>query len=189
MEWIRLELVELMRSYSDLMGGILYTGIFLLGIIVVYTFLALRGPKNLTDPTKADLIWLDEGRSTKPFFNQTYKVLGKPDAMYNDRGYITAVEYKSRRGRIHASDITQAKAAALAARGNGYQVKAVMVKTKTTQQVISLPAADTALYDEISDAVEMARTIKQGAKARSAKPELRKCASCAYNASCSDRAA
>src|SRR4051794_13793424 len=68
------------------------------------------------------LIWTDKGKLTKSFYNNDFEVFGKPDFLYREREEIIAVEFKSRFGPVFESDIVQAKAAALAARGDGYKV-------------------------------------------------------------------
>lgn len=140
-------------------------------------------PKNdLYIPGK--LIWVDRGKDTKPFFNSTFKVFGKPDLMYAVRGGALAVEYKSRYGTIYESDIAQAKCAALAARGEGYKVVKILLKTSTQKRYISLPKNDKALFDEIKNFVIVARKAKSGSSLRGT-PENKKCKSCAYKHDCS----
>ena len=181
---------ELLANNWRLIEAFLSLGLIALVLVTgYYLVLSRKHSVSVNGEVAGELIWVDEGRNTKPFFNQAFKVFGKPDAMYNHSGHVTAVEFKSRRGRIHESDITQAKAAALAARGAGYKVESVVVKTRTTHQQIPLPRTDRALYDEIAGHIEAARSIKQGGKARSANPEPKKCASCAHNTSCAHSAA
>lgn len=129
------------------------------------------------------LIWMDKGRSTKPFFNQVFEVLGKPDLMYRVRGGVLAVEYKSRRGPVFKSDVVQAKCAALAARGNGYQVTRLLVKTATSEQYIELPRADKTLFNEIKEYVILTRQAKAGVKMK-AWPNVGKCRGCAFKYDC-----
>ena len=95
------------------------------------------------------LVWTDQGKTTKPFFNNDFKILGKPDLMYKIRSGVLAVEYKSRNGRIYNSDIVQAKSAALAARGTGYHVTKVLICTKNQKQYFELPKQDLTLYKSI----------------------------------------
>ncbi len=132
---------------------------------------------------EGDLIWIDEGRHTKPFFNAPFKVFGKPDAMYRTRAGVLAVEYKSRSGPIFISDVTQAKCAALAARGAGYKITEVLVKTAAIQKRFTLPCSDHDLYREIEKAVVIARRAKNGDAVPSL-PEHRKCQACAYKRDC-----
>ncbi len=132
---------------------------------------------------KGKLIWVDKGKNTKPFFNHTFQILGKPDLMYKVKGGILAVEYKSRKGRYFLSDIIQTQTAALAARANGYNVTQILVKTATTEKYIDLPKKDHDLYEKIMYFVEQARNAKKGA-AVAAEPAKRKCSKCAYSESC-----
>lgn len=135
------------------------------------------------------LIWVDRGRQTKPFFNRQYKVLGKPDLMYQlDEDGVMAVEYKSRNGRIFESDIAQGKAAALAARGAGYDVRHLLVKTSKTEQRFALPQCNDQLYGDIKEFVKCARSAKRG-HVVTAKPQRYKCRTCAYGQSCQSSAA
>lgn len=127
------------------------------------------------------LIWVDKGKSTKPFFNKKFEVLGKPDLMYKIKGGILAVEYKSRKGNIFLSDIIQAKTAALAAR-DSYKVTRILVKTATTQKYFDLPG-DKALFNEIKDYVCAVRNSRKGKKMK-ALPNKFKCRSCAYANDC-----
>jgi len=129
------------------------------------------------------LIWTDEGRKTKPFFNNVHDVLGKPDLMYKIKGGILAVEYKSRKGNIYEGDIVQTKCAALAARGSGYKVIKFLVITATSKQYFDLPRSDKALYKEIEPYVVYTRQSKSGCKLP-ATPDRFKCKSCAFNYKC-----
>jgi hypothetical protein len=159
--------------------------IILFGILVIRRLFGTR-----KDPLGIDgkLIWVDSGRRTKPFFNNQFKILGKPDLMYKlATGGVLAVEFKSRNGRIYDSDVAQAKAAALAARGEGYAVREVMVKTKGTEQRFTLPKADVALHNEIKNFVEYARAAKKGANLKPL-PQVMKCKFCAFGPSCDSRA-
>ena len=130
------------------------------------------------------LVWTDRGKNTKPFFNNYFRVLGKPDLMYKVRSGILAVEYKSRRGRIYTSDIMQARAAALAARGSGYQVIRVLLRTRNQELYIDLPKKDSALFKLIQTNVAVARDAKSG-RSVNPKPTGQKCRGCAYTNSCS----
>jgi len=129
------------------------------------------------------LIWTDHGKNTKSFFNPVFKVFGKPDLMYAVRGGVLAVEYKSRHGTIYESDIVQAMCAALAARGDGYNVIKILLKTSTQERYVSLPKKDKDLYSEIKGFVSIARRAKNGECLPGA-PEEKKCSSCAYKHDC-----
>ena len=132
---------------------------------------------------KGKFIWIDKGRSTKPFFNTTFQVLGKPDLMYRTGQGVLAVEYKSRKGRIYNSDIAQAKSASLAARGEGYEVSKILIKTERDEQYIDLPKSDRSLFEDIKEYVTLARRAKNG-ETMPPDPAVKKCISCAYNNSC-----
>lgn len=161
----------------------------LLAVAVIGYFLMQRLLRGRRNPLGVDgeLIWIDRGRKTKPFFNRQFRVLGKPDLMYRlNSGGVLAVEYKGRQGRIYDSDVVQAKAAALAARGEGYAVRELLVKTKGTEQRFSLAKADGALFNEIRHFVECARSAKKGAELP-ARPLAAKCRTCAFGPSCDSR--
>jgi len=82
--------------------------------------------------------------------------------MYRTKNGILAVEFKSRKGRVFSSDIVQAKCASLAARGAGYKVIEILVKTAREERYITLPRSDTDLFHEIQPKVAMARKAKRG---------------------------
>lgn len=132
---------------------------------------------------EGDLIWIDDGRHTKPFFNGAFKVFGKPDALYRTRAGVVAVEYKSRNGPVFDSDVTQAFCAALAARGEGYRVTQVLIKTSAVQKSFKLPTSDKALFDRIQPAVFNARQAKFGYAVPS-RPEIKKCRGCGFRGDC-----
>lgn len=134
-------------------------------------------------PAQGELIYVDEGPQIKPFFNQHFRVLGKPDAIYQSGGNITAVEYKSRQASVHNSDIVQAMTAALAARGEHYQVTHVLVITKRDRKSIALPKSDKALFDLIKQPVEIVRQIRRGEVGKPS-PSKSRCASCAHYTAC-----
>lgn len=163
----------------------------LLAVFVFYMLVinARRGGthRRPTDPTLGELIWVDEGRHTKPFFNHKFKVLGKPDAIYDKDGRVTTVEFKSRRGPVFDSDRVQALTAALAARADGFNVHETVVKTKTVEESFKLPKDDLALYQMVQPYAETVRNIKRGGTAK-ALPSKAKCSSCAYRSGCADRA-
>jgi CRISPR/Cas system-associated exonuclease Cas4 (RecB family) len=129
------------------------------------------------------LVWIDKGKSTKPFFNNSFAVLGKPDLLYRIPGGILAVEFKGRHGPVFDSDVVQAKAAALAARGSGYRVVRLLLKTMTTEQYLELPKRDDDLYADIAEFVSYTRVAKAGNPVP-ARPGARKCAGCAFKNSC-----
>ena len=107
---------------------LLYSLLALAGISIFINFLRNAFTTKSDLRIKGKLIWVDRGRSTKPFFNRVFEVLGKPDLMYQVFGGVLAVEYKSRKGPVFKSDVVQAKCAALAARGNGYKVIRILPK-------------------------------------------------------------
>lgn len=160
--------------------------------LVIFTayFLILNfrrgGQGKASDPELGELLWIDEGKETKPFFNKTFKIFGKPDAMYVKGGSVTAIEYKSRQGKVHESDIKQALAAALAARAEGYQVRTVRIKTKTDSKDIDLPVSELDHYKLIKTYHEAVLSVKKGHPSK-AIPEANKCFHCAYKAVCSDK--
>lgn len=164
--------------------------IALLGPILFWVFLKIR--RSLLDDGQADnplgipnaeLMYIDEGKQTKPFFNRQFEVLGKPDAMYKTPTGLVAIEYKSRRGSVQDSDVSQALCAALAARGDGHKVYQVIVKTQTDQIEIDLPRSDKELFNRIQQDVAVARSIKHGGTG-SANPHPAKCGSCAHKMDC-----
>tara|TARA_R110002167_G_scaffold204404_1_gene408439 strand:- start:6246 stop:6764 length:519 start_codon:yes stop_codon:yes gene_type:complete len=164
--------------------------VFAFAVLFFVGYLVLRWFKPKKDPLgiNGKLIWVDRGRKTKPFFNKEFRVLGKPDLMYKlASSGVLAVEYKSRKGRIYESDVVQAKTAALAARGDGYRVSQILVKTKGTQQYFNLPASDSALFQEIQQYVAYTRAAKQGINLK-ALPQRYKCKTCAYSQGCESRA-
>lgn len=161
------------------------TVLILAVVIAVVGFRLVKRLGRSRDPLNIDgkLIWIDEGQSTRPFFNHLYGVLGKPDFMYKIKGGVLAVEYKSRKSGVYESDIVQAKCASLAARGNGYRVIKIMVKTGSDTKVISLPGDNQILYNEIKRYIDICRDTKAG-KTAPALPSRRKCRSCAYKYAC-----
>jgi len=158
-----------------------------IAVLVVVVAHHYRGSDNNGLGIKGKLIWTDHGRQTKPFFNRTFEVFGKPDLMYRTKDGILAVEFKSRKGRVFSSDIVQAKCASLAARGAGYKVMEILVKTAREERYITLPQSDTDLFHEIQPKVAMARKAKRGDQVPSF-PERNKCFSCAHNSSCESAA-
>ncbi|EIF42765.1 hypothetical protein DOK_11896 [gamma proteobacterium BDW918] len=130
------------------------------------------------------LIWTDHGRKTKAFRNTRYRVYGKPDLMYRIPAGVKAVEYKHRKGPVHQSDMVQALAASLAARGEGYKVVEILLKTRTEEVSIDLrSSSDEAIYRKISGLSETVRRARSGAPMNS-RPESRKCRNCAYREAC-----
>lgn len=165
-----------------MINSIIFTLIFL-GLLA----LLLKWARNTFGKSKlgidGKLIWTDYGRHTKPFFNPKFEVLGKPDLMYRFSAGVLAVEYKSRNGPIFKSDVTQAKCAALAARGEGFKVVRLLLKTSSKEEYIDLPVSDAALYDDIKDFIFTARQAKNG-RVMPALPTILKCRGCAYKYQC-----
>ena len=139
---------------------------FLIVVTVVFVWINFRRGKPKAIKSKDDLerlgklIWVDESSDTKPFFNQEFKVYGKPDAMYSDGEYISTVEYKSRKSGVKKSDVIQALTAALAARGDGYNVHKVVVVTEGDAKQIEVPKSLAKHYQLVKEYVELARSIK-----------------------------
>ena len=162
---------------------LLYGLLGLAAAALLYNFIRRIARSRSDLGIEGKLIWMDKGRSTKPFFNQVFEVLGKPDLMYRVRGGVLAVEYKSRNGPVFDSDVTQAFCAALAARGEGYRVTQVLIKTSAVQKMFKLPTSDKALFDRIQPAVFNARQAKFGYAVPS-RPEIKKCRSCGFRGDC-----
>lgn len=163
----------------DNMWMILFVAI---AIIWLVSALLRKGPSDELG-IDGELIWVDRGKDTKPFFNHAYRVLGKPDLMYKVDGGILAVEYKSRKRKIYSSDVVQGLTACLAARGQGYKVTSLLIKTDQSDHRIELPKSDKQLYKKVEAHVEMARQAKQG-KRLPAQPSQFKCQYCAYTEVC-----
>jgi len=163
----------------------LYVIAGLILLTIIYKFITWN-KRNKTGSLDIDgtLIWIDNGQQTKPFFNQKYKILGKPDLLYKmNKGGVLAVEYKHRFKNIYNSDIVQAQCAALAARGEGYNVKTILIKTKNSKKYIELPKSDNRLFDLIQEHIIYARKAKSGEYLH-ASPNQYKCRDCAYNSNC-----
>jgi len=162
--------------------------LLLLVVLTIRYFFRKGTPRNNPVGIDGDLIWVDEGKKTKAFFNRTFEILGKPDAMYRTSSGVCAVEYKSRKSGVLDSDIAQAKCAALAARAEGYKVNEIVVITRSERKSVALPRSDSDLFKEIRPLVKTIRDIRRGSKGE-AKPNGGKCFNCAYRSSCSSRAA
>lgn len=154
-------------------------------LVIVAIWLFLTVVRSQRDgEISGKLIWTDHGRKTKAFRNRQYRIFGKPDLMFRVRSGVKAVEYKHRNGPVFRSDIAQALAAALAARGEGYRVTEVLLKTRTQELTIDLgKSSDKDIYNKIK---ENAATVIQARSGKSveAKPEYRKCRGCAYREPC-----
>jgi CRISPR/Cas system-associated exonuclease Cas4 (RecB family) len=130
-------------------------------------------------------IWLDTGRNTKPFYHPKYAIVAKPDAINRVKGQLQAIEYKSRYGPVFQSDIVQVKAAALAARASGYDIRSALVRTSNQSKLIDLPRSDKDLFEDIRPYYEQAKHIKSGKHHLAvASPDPKKCAKCAYYEHC-----
>ena len=153
----------------------------LAGIAIAWRWFTRRTSDDLG--IKGKLVWVDRGKRTKPFFNNKWRVLGKPDLMYRVANGILAVEYKSRKRTIFGSDIVQGLTASLAARGEGFNVTQLLVKTDHAEKYISLPKGDEDLHVLIAEHVQIVRQAKAG-KVLPANPSYYKCIHCAYSQSC-----
>lgn len=164
--------------------------ILLLGAVVVAIFLIVGPhlanglfPKKNALGIPGTIIWTDQGRRTKPFFYRKFGVFGKPDLICRKGNTVLAVEYKSRHRPVYESDIAQALCAALAARGDGYNVTRALIKTSTTERYIDLPRSDQDLYQTIKVYIDLAADAKDGKKMM-ATPNTRKCRACAFRNGC-----
>ena len=164
----------------------LLVAIAVLSILTILFFFFPK-KKNKTG-IPGTLVWTDEGKHVKPFFNRTFQVLGKPDLIHKT-GYkkFLATEYKHRTSNAYNSDIAQAKCAALAARGHGYPITRILIKTQTTSHFYDLPASDSDLYREIEHLVKLVRFAKEGRQLQ-AQPQRFKCNNCAYKTKCKNSA-
>ena len=73
---------ELLANNWRLIEAFLSLGLIALVLGTGY-YLALSRKRSVSvdGEVAGDLIWVDEGRNTKPFVNQAFKVFVKPDAM------------------------------------------------------------------------------------------------------------
>lgn len=156
----------------------------LIGIWLIWTWFS-GGQKDELG-IAGELVWIDRGKNTKPFFNREYRIFGKPDLMYQIKNGILAVEYKGRKNNIYKADIIQGMTASLAARGQGYKVNRLLVRTDGSERYIDLPSSDRALYKLVSENIEIVREAKRG-KALSANPAYYKCLNCAYSDACTKK--
>ena len=157
----------------------------LITLVLIWIGLRRRSRRSPLD-VEGKLIWLDKEGSAASFTNAEFYVCGKPDFIYKQKRGILAIEYKSRNGPVFESDIVQAKVAALAARGSRlYRVDRIMIKTRSTERYIDLPAEDAQLYREVERYVEMVRIAKEGG-VLTASPTVQKCRSCGYRTPCAD---
>lgn len=140
--------------------------------------------KSGIEGLEGEIIWRDLGPQTKPHFNRRYKVLGKLDLICRSPNQnLIGVEYKSRQKRFYDSDIVQSKTAALAARGAGIRITAIMLINNSERKLIRLPDNDEELYREIERHVTNVRIAKnKGCLPPS--PNKRKCNSCGQRANC-----
>jgi len=74
-------------------------GLVTLVVVIVVVWLNFRGSDDNNLGIKGKLVWTDHGRQTKPFFNRTFEVFGKPDLMYRTKNGILAVEF-NRAGKV-----------------------------------------------------------------------------------------
>lgn len=157
---------ELVRFFKD------FTDFWVVFIAVVAAFAfylnSRREGKKTTGREELDelgkLVWIDEGLDTKPFFNQEYRILAMPDAIYSKNGNVTVVEYKSRNGPVLESDVIQGLTACLAVKSAGYKVRDLMVITGQETKTVSVPEAAKSLYQMVANYVEGAREIKMESK-------------------------
>lgn len=147
----------------------------------------LRAPLDPAYPLGIDgeLVWKDEGPRSSAFRHENLRILGKPDYLYKTPLGIVAVEFKSRARKVKASDIAQALAAALAARGSGYRVSHIAVVTASDRYERALPRHDMDVHRLIEQQVLIARLAKRG-KGQQAIPQRGKCGACAYTQVCAD---
>lgn len=161
------------------------TSSFTLIILIVLLWFFIKPKKNKLG-IDGKLIWTDHGKNTKPFFNQEFYIVGKPDLLFKTPKGVLAVEYKSRKKFIYQSDIIQAKTAALCARGHGYKVTRILVKTQTQERYIDLPTNDNELYFQIEKYIHFVRLAKNKQTVPSY-PSVKKCKSCAYFTPCNKK--
>lgn len=136
------EFVRWFRDFQDIWLTLLAIFVFYL---LILNARRSRINRRAVDPELGELIWVDEGRQIKPFFDHEFKVPGKPDVIYNKKGHITTLDFKSRRGPILDSDRVQALTAALAAPTGGYKVREALIRTKTMEETFELPKDDLSL--------------------------------------------
>ena len=152
----------------------------LFALLVLALFLLFKKNRTKSD----EVVWLDEGKSVKPFVSHTYKLVGKPDAIIKDNnGSLVLVEYKSRLKRVYLSDIVQAKSAALVMRDNGYPIKKIMIKTQTDNHIEVLPKSERAIFKEIEQYIIFAIRARNQ-QSVPASPAKYKCRTCSVRAHC-----
>lgn len=135
---------------------------------------------------KGKLIWVDQGKKTQPFASHPFKIVGKPDFMFKIDEGILAVTYRNRKGNVYNNEIILAKATALAARNEGYQITHILIKTISSDRYFTLPRRDKALHKEIKPYIDLVRKAKQQERMK-ASPTTKKCDVCIYNTQCASR--
>lgn len=150
---------------------------------ILLIFKPKRKPSGSWGDIEGKLIWVDDGKQTKPFFNRKYKVFGKLDMIYKQKRGLLGVEYKSRQGPIYPSDIAQAKTAALAARGSGEKITKLLIRTKTVDRYIKLPTSDKDLHLEVEKLIQSVRMASAGHPLPPTKIKA-KCRNCSHKNNC-----
>ena len=156
------------------------------GVRIVLKQLAAISRIKQTLGSSGEVVWIDEGKETPPFRHPRYRIIGKGDAIQvRDNGGFRLWEYKSRRRPVFHSDIQQARAAALASRAGGWDVREIAIKTALETKHFEVPHADADLYDLIRNDVQTVQAAKKRKKL-AAKPNKAKCRTCAFVNACHD---
>lgn len=143
-----------------------------------------RSPR--TFPVKGKIIYSDQGRKSKTFVSQEYRIRAKPDFLVRQPdGRLVLVEYKSREKPPNDSDVTQLIATAVAVRETYPDLKRGLVYTRGGQRKVDLSASTDILIRKIKTPLDAARAVKSNESVRAA-PSQGKCRACGYRTECSD---
>ncbi|MDG1752321.1 MAG: hypothetical protein P8I03_11770 [Thalassotalea sp.] len=161
-------------------------------VLAYVVLLALKRIKRFFTPYKdtpfgfkGKLVYLDKGKNSATFFNKKYRIAAKGgDFIYlTDDGAYVLIEYKSRKGRIHQSDIAQTIASVLAARSI-YPITRAIIATETQSKEINVLGSDDVLYNNIKEVHLLTQQIKNGMRVNTYYNAPYKCQSCNMRTYC-----
>ncbi|WP_028491672.1 PD-(D/E)XK nuclease family protein [Thioalkalivibrio sp. ALE19] len=163
-------------------GAVLMAAMVLAALVALY-FDVGGTPKQPLPEVGGDKLLYQDTQNAPTLINREWSVGARPDYIVQEGPDVVLVEQKKRTKGPFLSDLVQAWAGALAARGEGYPVNRVRFVLGGEVTTEDIPQSNADLFNQFRSNYEQARAVREKRWVRFT-PKAHKCRSCSYRENC-----
>lgn len=152
-------------------------------LIVLLLLLAFFVIGFIVTRTASSPLYSDKGIGSKVFKDKVRRIRAMPDRIEGTQRSALLLEYKSRKGGVYNSDVVQAIASVLAARGSGINITGAQIHTRGGSVKTIELGDDASLERKIKHPLMNARIVMSGGVPKATHQKV-KCRGCGYNQVC-----